>query len=95
MQHNKTLTLKKPANPRQDDQHKPKSKPENDLVGKEVVLQTRSPSRITGTLISLGGWAVIEGAEQRWLPDGSLSGQVASGRFSLDRNVIAYVLEVL
>lgn len=89
MQHTKTLTLKKPAKPEQ------KPRPEKSLVGKLVTLQTRSPSRIVGTVQSFDhGWVQIAGTEQRWQNDGSLSPVVTKGVFTLDRGVVTYIAEV-
>jgi len=94
MQTTNTLTLKKPHG---RDQSKPKAQsPEQCLVGKTVTLQTRSPSQITGQLMSFkGGWVVIVGTERRWMPDGSLSEPITTGTFTLDRSVVSYLLEVL
>jgi len=87
-----TLTLKKQVAQAQPAQ---KQRIERTLVGKKVVLQTRSPTRITGTVVSFdGGWIVITGTEHRWNPDGSLSAPVTSGTFSLERSVVTYFAEV-
>lgn len=90
MQHTKTLSLKKPvAKPEQ------KPRPEKSLVGKLVTLQTRSPTRLIGTIQSFdGGWIQIAGTEQRWQNDGSLSPVVTRGVFTLDRSVVTYIAEV-
>lgn len=87
-----TLTLKKPAAQPQPAQ---KQRVERTLVGKEVVLQTRSPTRITGTIVSFdGGWIVINGTEHRWNADGSLSAPITTGTFKLERSVVTYFAEV-
>lgn len=65
------------------------------LIGKMVQIQTRSPSHLTGRLESFsGGWVVIDGTERRWNPDGTLSDVVSTGRFTLDRSNLGYLLEV-
>lgn len=88
-----TLTLKKSANPAQNAQ---KQRPERSLVGQEVTIQTKSPSRIVGKMISFdGGWIVIVGTEYRWLSDGTLSAPITSGSFTLDRSVVTYIVEVM
>lgn len=92
MKTNQTLSLKKPFS---SEQAKQKERPERSLVGKTVTIQTKSPSRISGEIISFeNGWVVISGAERRWLSDGSLSAPVASGTFTLDRSVVTYFAEV-
>jgi hypothetical protein len=89
----KTLTLKKPENPAQTAQ---KQRPERSLIGKEVVIQTKSPSRITGRISSFeGGWIVIVGTEHRWLSDGTLSGPITTGEFMIDRSNVTYFLAVM
>lgn len=93
MKTTQTLTLKKPANPAQNIQ---KHRPERSLVGKGVIIQTKSPSRITGRISSFdGGWIVIVGTEHRWLSDGTMSPPVTSGEFTLDRSVVNYIVEVM
>ncbi|MDD2743001.1 MAG: hypothetical protein PHV02_12050 [Rhodocyclaceae bacterium] len=93
MKNTNTLTLKKPGNPSQANH---KQRPERALVGQDVILQTKSPSRIVGKLISFdGGWIVIAGTEYRWLSDGSLSAPITSGSFTLDRSVVTYIVEVM
>jgi len=90
MKSTQTLTLKKPANAQQ------KPRPEKSLVGHAVTLQTKSPTRIVGEINSIdGGWIVITGTEYRWQSDGSLSGPIASGNFTIDRSNITYFLEVM
>ena len=83
--------------------HLPKTKlesqdkrtPPERLVGKVVQVQTRSPSQITGRLETFsGGWLVIDGTERRWGADGTLSDVVSTGRFSLERAMVSYLLEV-
>ncbi len=87
-----TLTLKKPA---AQPQPAHKQRVERSLVGKAVTLQTRSPTRITGTIVSFdGGWIVITGTEHRWNADGSLSAQITTGTFTLERSVVTYFAEV-
>ncbi len=95
----KTLTLKKPAlrpdaaNPRPSPK---KLRPEQTLTGKTVVVQGKSPSHWNGVVESFdGGWLVLNGEERRWLSDGSLSGVVCKGRFSIDRSAINYICEVV
>lgn len=89
----KTLTLKKPVNSALATQ---KKRPEYSLVGQDVIIQTKSPSRITGRVNSFdGGWIVINGTEHRWLSDGTLSGPITSGEFTIDRSNITYFLEVM
>lgn len=93
MKTTQTLGLKKPVNPPQNQQ---KQRPERSLVGKEVILQTKSPARITGRINSFdNGWIVISGTEQRWLSDGTMSAPVVSGEFSLDRSNVTYIVEVM
>jgi ribosomal protein L14 len=87
-----TLSIKKATG---QSQHAPKQRVEQSLVGKRVILQTKSPSRICGEVISFeNGWLVITGVEHRWLSDGSLSAPVTKGTFTLDRSVITYFAEV-
>lgn len=89
----KTLSLKKPATPAQN---APKQRPEHSLVGQDVTIQTKSPSRITGRIKSFdGGWIVITGTEHRWQSDGTLSGPITSGDFTIDRSNVTYFLEVM
>ena len=65
-----------------------KQRIERTLVGKNAILQTRSPTRITGTIVSFdGGWIVITGTEHRWNTDGSLSAPITTGTFTLERAV--------
>lgn len=93
MKSTQTLGLKKPANPAQNAQ---KQRPEQSLVGHDVIVQTKSPSRITGRISSFdGGWIVIAGTEHRWLSDGTLSGPITSGDFTIDRSNITYFLKVM
>ena len=74
MKTTQTLSVRKPVAQAQPAQ---KQRIERTLVGKNVVLQTRSPTRITGTVVSFdGGWIVINGTEHRWQSDGSLSAPV-------------------
>ena len=91
MKPTQTLTLKKPvAKPEQ------KTRPEKSLVGHAVTLQTKSPTRIVGEINSNdGGWIAITGTEYRWQSDGSLSGPIISGNFTIDRSNITYFLEVM
>ena len=92
MQTAKTLTLKKSAPLVNAGQNQ---LPERSLVGKAVTLQTRSPTRITGTIQAFeNGWIVIAGTERRWQSDGSLSDPVTTGTFTLERAVIMYIAEV-
>ena len=92
MKTTQTLSVRKPVAQAQPAQ---KQRIERTLVGKNAVLQTRSPTRITGTVVSFdGGWIVIEGTEHRWNTDGSLSGPVAAGTFTFERAVLNYILEV-
>ncbi len=59
----KTLTLKKPVNSALATQ---KKRPEYSLVGQDVIIQTKSPSRITGRVNSFdGGWIVNNCTEHR------------------------------
>jgi len=93
MKTTQTLGLKKPANPAQNAQ---KQRPERSLVGKDVTIQTKSPSRITGRISSFdGGWIVIVGTEHRWLSDGTMSAPITSGEFSMDRSNVTYIVEVM
>ncbi len=93
MKTNTTLTLKKPGNPSQPAQ---KQRPERSLVGKDVIIQTKSPSRITGRISSFeNGWIVIDGTEHRWLSDGTMSAPITSGTFSMDRSNVTYIAEVM
>ncbi len=93
MKNTQTITLKKSTNPTQNAQ---KQRPERSLIGKEVIIQTKSPSRITGRISSFeGGWIVIVGTEHRWLSDGTLSGLIISGEFMIDRSNVTYFLAVM
>ena len=92
MKTTQTLSVRKPVAQAQPAQ---KQRIERTLVGKSVVLQTRSPTRITGTIVSFdGGWIVITGTEHRWNADGSLSAQITTGTFTLERSVVTYFAEV-
>ena len=92
MKTTQTLTLRKPIAKVPAAQ---KQRVEHSLVGKSVVLQTRSPTRIVGTIVSFdGGWIVITGTEYRWNSDGSLSEPVTKGAFTLERAVVTYLAEV-
>lgn len=91
MQHTKTLTLKKPVGKPEQ-----KPRPEKSLVGKLVTLQTKSPTQIVGEIKSFDhGWIVITGTEYRWQSDGTLSGPITSGDFTIDRSNVTYFLEVM
>lgn len=92
MKTTQTLGLKKPITPSQNAQ---KQRPERSFVGHEVTLQTKSPTRIVGEIKSFdGGWVVITGTEYRWQADGTLSGPITSGDFTIDRSNVTYFLEV-
>lgn len=92
MKSTQTLTLKKQVAQAQPAQ---KQRIERTLVGKSVVLQTRSPTRITGVIASFdSGWIVVTGTEHRWNPDGSLSAPITTGTFTLERAVVTYFAEV-
>lgn len=65
------------------------------LTGKHTIVQTKSPSQITGFVESFdNGWLIIEGSERRWLNSGGLSDVVCSGRFTIDRSSINFICEV-
>lgn len=88
-----TLHLKKPAI-RPDAVKPKKARPEQTIVGKAVVIQGKSPSNWNGVVESFdGGWLILNGAERRWMPDGSLSDISCKGRFSIDRSAIGYICE--
>lgn len=95
---NKTLTLKKSATKQGGDKQWPVQKkphPEQSVINKSVIVQGKSPSHWRGVLESFdGGWLVLNGEERRWMADGSLSGVVCRGRFSIDRSAIGYICEV-
>lgn len=88
-----TLTLKKPVRP---GEQKPKQpRPEAALIGQTVTIQTKSSTRLKGVVLAFEhGWVTIDGAEYRWLPDHHLSAAIATGRFLIDRQNIAFFAEV-
>lgn len=93
-----TLHLKKTVI-RQETAQQPlaknKLRPESSIIGKSVTVQGKSPSQFKGVVDSFeAGWLVLRGEERRWLPDGSLSEVVCTGRFTIERSAISYVCEV-
>lgn len=65
------------------------------LTGKHAIVQTKSPSQITGFVESFdNGWLIVEGSERRWLSNGDLSDVVCSGRFTIERSAINFICKV-
>lgn len=93
-----TLTLKKSGSKQGGDKQllvQKKPRIEHAIVNKSVVVQGKSPSHWQGRVESFdGGWLILNGEEHRWMADGSLSGVVCRGRFSIDRSAIGYICEV-
>lgn len=89
----KTLSLKKKVFATKPDAAPQPHKPEKSLIGKTVVIQTKSPSQITGVIEGYGnGLFSVRGVERRW--DGNeLSDVVMAGLFQLDRNSVTYICE--
>ncbi len=87
----KTLSLKKPVQkPAQQS-----ARPEKSLINKSVRLQTKSKHVLIGIVVSFdSGWLILDGCEHHWQPDGTLSGPMSKGRYTLDRSTIQFIAEV-